>query len=166
MQRQLSYSTAQLSCPFLEARGNLQDASTTLSAHSRVWLWDVERLYRMSWLELIAAIPGKGLTKGLLLRRMVECVTVTREDECLTSNKTISFFQTCNDRARRYAQRSYLCTSKHAAWEKVNSELYSQSGNNWWTVIDAIGFKLSGSFVRDIGWLISRGLHRSYRKVS
>ena len=32
----LSYSTARLSCPFLEARGNLEDASTTLSAHSRV----------------------------------------------------------------------------------------------------------------------------------
>lgn len=91
--RILSYSKARLSCPFLEARGNLEDASTTLSAHSRamtVKTWN--GLYRMSRLGLIAAIPGKGLTNGLLLRRAAECVTVTREDECLTSNKAYSFF--------------------------------------------------------------------------
>jgi len=35
-------------------------------------------------LELIAAIPGKGLTKGLLLRRTAECATVTSRDECLS----------------------------------------------------------------------------------
>lgn len=77
-------------------------------------------LYRMSRLGLIAAIPGKGLTNGLLLRRAVECVTVTREDECLTSNKAYSFFPPPllferGDMAEICATTVSLCTLKRAA---------------------------------------------------
>jgi len=87
-------------------------------------------LYRMSRLGLIAAIPGKGLTNGLLLRRAVECVTVTREDECLTSNKAYSFFSpppsfSSAEIWLRYAQRPYLCARWSAPREKMNFELYS-----------------------------------------
>jgi len=122
---------------------------------------DVERLYRMSRLGLIAAIPGKGLTNGLLLRRAAECVTVTREDECLTSNKAYSFFLPCRargDTAEICATTVFLCTLKHAR-KKWTSSCTRAS---WWTVIDAIRSKLSGSFVRDIiEWLISSGLQWS-----
>lgn len=42
--RVLSYPMARLGCPFLEARGNPEDASTTLSAYSRGYdCEDVER---------------------------------------------------------------------------------------------------------------------------
>lgn len=133
---------AWVSCPFLEARGNLEDASTALSAHSRVRLRDAERLYRMSRLGLIAAIPGKGLTNGLLLRR-----SVWRSRGRMNVWQVIKgfFFP---DRTRRYAQWPYLCTHVETCHErkKIDFELYS--GKLDGTVIDAIGTKLSGSFVR------------------
>jgi len=71
-------------------------------------------LYRMSRLRLIAAIPGKDLTNRLLLRRAVECVTVTREDECLTSNKAYSFFTP--SRARGDIRLRYAQCSISARW--------------------------------------------------
>ena len=118
-------------------------------------------LYRMSRLGLIAAIPGKGLTNGLLLRRAVEYVTVTREDECLTSNKAYSFFPPPPPfRARRYGwdmRNDRISVHVEARREKKWTLNYTQA--NWWTVIDAIRSKLSDSFVPDIiEWLISSGL--------
>jgi len=122
-------------------------------------------LYRMSRLGLIAAIPGKGLTNGLLLRRAAECVTVTREDECLTSNKAYSFFLPCRargDTAEICATTVFLCTLKHAARKKWTS---SYTRASWWTVIDAIRSKLSGSFVHDIiEWLISSADYSDRKK--
>lgn len=47
--------------------------------------WPVVRLYRMSWLNSIAVIPGKSLTNGLLLLRQTKRAAVTTPDECLTS---------------------------------------------------------------------------------
>lgn len=83
-------------------------------------------LYRMSRLGLIAAIPGKGLTNGLLLRRAAKCVTVTREDECLTSNKAYSLFRLPS--ARRYSWDMRNAVSLHVKAhreKKMDLELYS-----------------------------------------
>lgn len=97
-------------------------------------------LYRMSRLGLIAAIPGKGLTNGLLLRRAAECVTVTREDECLTSNKAYSsFFFLLPERVEirlRYAQRPYLCTLKHAASKNGLRIILRRADGQWLTPSD------------------------------
>jgi len=85
----------------------------------------------MSRLGLIAAIPGKGLTNGLLLRRAAVCVTVTREDECLTSNKNVILFFFLRRYANhasareRYACDGHISARGNIPREKMNSELYS-----------------------------------------
>lgn len=140
--QELSHFDARVSCPFLEARGNLEDASTALSAHSRVRLQDAERLYRMSRLGLIAAIPGKGLTNGLLLRRSVW--RSRGRMKCLTSNKRLFFSPTVRGDMRNGLQS--LHTLKHATRKK--NRLWILLGQTGWTVIDVIESKLSGSFIR------------------
>lgn len=95
-------------------------------------------LYRMSRLRLIAAIPGKDLTNRLLLRWAAECVTVTREDECLTSNKTYSFFTPSRARGdmAEICAMPYLCALKHVARKKWTSNYTQQTDGQWLTPSD------------------------------
>lgn len=95
-------------------------------------------LYRMSRLRLIAAIPGKGLTNRLLLRRAAECVTVTRKDECLTSNKAYSFFSPSRARGdtAEICAMPYLCALKHAARKNGLRIILRQTDGQWLTASD------------------------------
>lgn len=132
---------AWVSCPFLEARGNLEDASTALSAHSRV------RLARRG--TAVSNVPtwadcrntGKRLNERIVASS--ERVTVTREDECLTSNKRLFFSPTMHGDMRNGHISAHVETCHEK--KKIDFELYSGKLNG--TVIDAIGSKLSGSFI-------------------